>query len=90
MVATAPKVRKETYEHATNEVSFDQFQNADYGSHLYQYHGVLKGIDGFAAYDGNTEECRAYFDEHGFLAIEGAFTSEEVQSSLGLRNVLTR
>jgi phytanoyl-CoA hydroxylase len=82
MVATAPKVLKETYEHAKNEVAFDPFQNADYDAHLYQYHGVLKGIDGFAAYDRDPAECRAYFDEHGFLAIEGAFTPEEVQSSL--------
>jgi phytanoyl-CoA hydroxylase len=82
MVATAPKVLKETYTHAKNEVSFDQFENVDYDSHLYQYHGVLKGIDGFATYDRDPAECRAYFDEHGFLSIEGAFTPEEVQSSL--------
>jgi phytanoyl-CoA hydroxylase len=85
MVATEPKlaqVTKETYSQAKNEVSIDPFENAAYDGHLYEHHGVLKGIDGWPAYDAHEDECVAYFDEHGFLAIEEALTPAEVESSL--------
>ena len=80
MVATVPAGQAQ--QPAEQPGTFDEFAGAEYDSHLYQYHGVLKGIDGFDAYEQHPEECEAYFEEHGFLAIERAFTPEEVQSSL--------
>ena len=82
MVATAPQPLKETHQNTQQDVAIDSFENAAYDAHLYDYREVVLGIDGFEAYDAHTEECQAYFDQHGFLAIERAFTSGEVQTSL--------
>ena len=89
MVATEPKPAgptkhlKETYDAGKNDVSFDNFQNVAYDRHLYDYHGVLSGFrGGFDAVEAHADECLAYYEEHGFLAVEEAFTPDEVESSL--------
>ncbi|MBI3970445.1 MAG: phytanoyl-CoA dioxygenase family protein [Chloroflexi bacterium] len=77
MVATEPKVE---------EVRVDEFSGAEYDEHLYQHHGVLRGIDGLEAFgDEHVEQYR----ELGFVSIEKLLSPDEVQSSLaGLLDVI--
>jgi len=82
MVATAPKALEEQHKPVVRDVSFDEFSNGAYDSHLYEHRGVLNGIAGFAAYDRDPEECLAFYEQHGFLSMEEAFTPAEVQESV--------
>jgi phytanoyl-CoA hydroxylase len=81
MVAVAP-APAELKERATKEAHFDAYEGGDYDPHLYEHHGVLSGIAGLAAYDRDPDECLAFYEQHGFLSIEAALTTEEVQSGL--------
>ena len=62
------------------EGTFDEFRPGDgYDAGLYVHHDVAAPLDGWQAV---TPEQEARFREQGFLAIENAFTPEEVQGAL--------
>ncbi|HEU5317675.1 MAG TPA: hypothetical protein VFX49_16300, partial [Chloroflexota bacterium] len=66
--------------------SFDEFRPADYDARLYRHHGVATAIDGWEAI---TPEQEAHFREQGFLAIENAFSPQEVKDALdGMLDVI--
>src|SRR5688572_3730784 len=84
MVVTAPQPAPQIAD--PEEGKFDEFRNADYDPHLYEHHGVATALDGW---DALTEEQVARYEEQGFLAIDNAFTPEEVSAALdGMLDVI--
>jgi phytanoyl-CoA hydroxylase len=66
--------------------TFDDFAGAEYDPHLYDHHGVAEALDGFNAV-GEAE--LAHFEEQGFLAIDNAFSPDEVKAALeGMLDVI--
>jgi phytanoyl-CoA hydroxylase len=68
-----------TTESTIPEGAFDDRSAADYDPALYVHQGIAETIDGW---DAVTPEQEVRFHEQGFLAIENAFTPEEVQAAL--------
>ncbi len=61
-----------------NEISFDN-EVAPHAPDLYDYSAVAETIDGL---DAVTEADIAHYHERGFIAVRGAFTTEEVRTAL--------
>jgi phytanoyl-CoA hydroxylase len=58
---------------------FDEYAGGDYDPRLYRHTGIAEALQGW---DAVTEEQIARFHEQGFLAIDGAFTQEEIDGAL--------
>jgi phytanoyl-CoA hydroxylase len=68
-------------------IIFDYGTADSYPSALYNYDGLATGVDGFEAVTGAE---LAAFQEQGYLVINNAFTSEEVEAALaGLRYLIS-
>jgi phytanoyl-CoA hydroxylase len=66
--------------------SFDEFRGTEYDPALYRHRGVATALDGW---DTVTPEREQQFREQGFLAIDNAFTPDEVRSALdGMLDVI--
>jgi phytanoyl-CoA hydroxylase len=66
--------------------SFDEFRPGAYDAALYRHGDVAGALDGWEAV---TPEAVARFNEQGFLAVERAFTAEEVRAALdGMLDVI--
>jgi phytanoyl-CoA hydroxylase len=59
--------------------TFDEFKGDGYDAELYRHHTVATALDGWAA---ASSERLARFHEQGFLAIENAFSPDEVGAAL--------
>lgn len=67
----------------TEERIYDYGRTEAYAPNLYHFDGLATGVDGF---DAVTEADLQRFFEQGYLVIENAFSTDEVQSALdGLR-----
>ncbi|HEX2514027.1 MAG TPA: hypothetical protein VH257_04925, partial [Chloroflexota bacterium] len=64
---------------AHRDGSFDEHRPAAYDPRLYAHQDLAPTVDGW---DSVTPADEARFHEQGFLAIENAFTPEEVQGAL--------
>jgi phytanoyl-CoA hydroxylase len=78
MAVVAPTTPTTT-EPAPTDGSFDNYPGGAYDPALYVHNGVAETLDGW---DTVTPEQEARFHEQGFLAIDNAFTPEEVRAAL--------
>ena len=62
-----------------HKFTFDEFEDQDYDESLYRYDNVASGVDSL---DDITDEHVRYYRDNGFLAIQNAFTLENVASLL--------
>lgn len=69
------------------EPIFDYGSAATYAPNLYHFDGIAQGVDGF---DSIGDEEIAFFQREGYLVINDAFTTAEVQGALdGLRYLIS-
>jgi len=79
-------LRSETALQEPTDGRFDDSRPGDYDPQLYQRRGLAESIVGFDAVD---DAQYARFHEQGFLAIEGAFSPQEVRDALdGMLDVI--
>ena len=72
---------------AAPERLFDDGVSGDYPPDLYDPKGITTGVDGFA---NVTDAHVARFHAQGFLVVENAFSTQEVQNGLdGLDHLLS-
>src|SRR5687767_6309714 len=79
--------RTDTAVQAPPDGRFDDFRPGDYDPRLYRQHGVAESIAG--GFDAVDDAQIARFHEQGFLAIESAFSPQEVRDALdGMLDVI--
>src|SRR5688572_747247 len=84
MVVTASQPAHQIAE--PEDGKFDDFRGAGYDPHLYDHHDVATALDGW---DALTDEAVALYEKQGFLAIDNAFTPDEVNAALdGMLDVI--
>ncbi len=70
----------------SKEAVFDEYEAREYDERLYQYDNVATGVDSLDSID---DEHVDYYKENGFLAVQNAFTHDEIQLAVdGLMDVI--
>jgi phytanoyl-CoA hydroxylase len=83
---TTTTLPRETASSEPSDGRFDDVRPSDYDPGLYRRHGLAESITGFDAVD---DAQIARFHEQGFLAIERAFSPQEVRDALdGMLDVI--